>query len=189
MIWATSHGAVVAVAKGYRRGKIPDMPPDAPIDTKKVTGRRTLRFQSVDDVLADVESLAAAARDGTARTLGNWSLGQILGHLATWIGYAYDGVPVTPPLLVRWLMKPMKKRFLYKAMPVGVKIPRTPGGTFGTEPMSVEEGLDRYRRALARLKSEAPQRRHPIFGPMTHAEWIAGQMRHAELHLSFVRVD
>jgi hypothetical protein len=86
-------------------------------------------------------------------------------------------------------MRPMKKRFLYQSMPAGVRIPRTPGGTFGMEVMSVDEGLDRYRRALARLKAEAPQRRHPIFGEMTHDEWIAGQLRHAELHLSFVRAD
>ena len=160
-----------------------------PVDTKHVSDRRTLKFSSVDDVLADVEKLAAAERQGRVRYLGNWKLGQILGHLATWVGFAYDGVPVRPPLLVRWIMKPMKKRFLYKAMPAGVHIPKVPGGTFGTEPMSLDEGLDRFRRAYTRLKSEAPQRRHPIFGPMTHDEWINGQLRHAELHLSFVRPE
>jgi hypothetical protein len=163
------------------------MPPNSSVDTKRVTGRRTLRFETIDDALADAEAMAAAAREGRLRTLGNWSLGQILGHLATWVGYAYDGVPVSPPLLIRWIMKPMKKRFLYKQMPVGVRIPRTPGGTFGTDPLSLDEGLERYRRALTRLKTEAPQRRHPIFGEMTHAEWVAGQLRHAELHLSFVK--
>ena len=159
------------------------------VNTKKVAGRRNLRFNTVDDVLADVEALAAAERAGRLRTLGNWPLGLILGHLATWVGYAYDGVPVTPPLLIRWIMTPMKNRFLHKAMPAGVHIPKAPGGTFGIEPLPLEEGLDRYRRALSRLKAEAPRRRHPIFGELTHAEWIAGQLRHAELHLSFVRAE
>jgi hypothetical protein len=160
-----------------------------PVDTKHAPERRRLRFETIDDALADAEAMAAAARDGRLRQLGNWPLGQILGHLATWVGYAYDGVPVTPPLLIRWIMRPMKRRFLYKAMPPGVRIPKTPGGTFGTDAMSVEEGLERYRQACARLKAEAPKRRHPIFGEMTHEEWIAGQLRHAELHLSFVREE
>ena len=159
------------------------------MNTKRVEGRRPLRFERVDDALADAEAMAAAAREGRLRQLGNWPLGKILGHLATWVGYAYDGVPVTPPLLIRWIMRPMKNRFLYKAMPAGVHIPRTAEGTFGTEAMTLDEGLDRYRRALARLKAEPPQRRHPIFGQMTHEEWINGQLRHAELHLSFVRAD
>jgi hypothetical protein len=165
------------------------MPPAQQIDTKRVTDRRPLRFERVDDALADAEAMAAAAREGRLRQTGNWSLGRILGHLATWVGYAYDGVPVTPPLLIRWIMRPMKKRFLFKAMPAGVRIPHTPGGTFGIDEMPVDEGLERYRRALNRLKGEAPQRRHPIFGEMTHDEWIAGQLRHAELHLSFARAD
>ena len=160
-----------------------------PVDTKRVPDRRKLHFETVDDALADAEAMAAAARQGRLKQLGNWPLGQILGHLATWVGYAYDGVPRTPPLLIRWLMRPMKKRFLYKGMPAGVRIPNTPGGTFGVEPLSLDEGLDRYRRACARLKAEAPQRRHPIFGAMTHQEWIAGQLRHAELHLSYVRAE
>ena len=165
------------------------MPPPTPVDTKHAKGRRTLRFNSLDDVLADVENLAAAERQGRLRYLGNWTLGQILGHLATWVGFAYDGVPVTPPLIVRWIMKPMKKRFLYKAMPAGVHIPKAPGGTFGTDPLPLDEGLDRLRRAYERLRTSPPDRRHPIFGKMTPDEWINGQLRHAELHLSFVRAD
>jgi len=165
------------------------MPPTDKVDTKHVAGRRSLRFERIDDALADAEAMATAEREGRLRRVGNWTLGQILGHLATWVAYAYDGVPVTPPLLIRWIMRPMKKRFLYKGMPAGVHIPKTPGGTSGTDVLPLEEGLNRYRAACARLKAEAPQRRHPIFGQMTHAEWIAGQLRHGELHLSFVRAE
>jgi hypothetical protein len=165
------------------------MAPTDTVDTKHAAGRRSLRFERIDDALADAEAMAAAEREGRLRRVGNWTLGQILGHLATWVGYAYDGVPVTPPLLVRWVMRPMKKRFLYKGMPAGVHIPKTPGGTFGTDVLPPDEGLARYRAACARLKAEAPTRRHPIFGAMTHDEWIAGQLRHAELHLSFVRAE
>ena len=111
------------------------------VDTKRATGRRVLRFETLDAVLADAEALAAAQRAGRMRSAGNWALGQVFGHLAAWVGYAYDGLPVEPPRIVRWLMRPMKKRFLYRAMPAGVKIPSAAGGTFGTDVLSTDEGL------------------------------------------------
>ena len=159
------------------------------VDTKRATGRRVLRFETLDDVLADSEALAAAERAGRLRSAGNWPLGQVFGHLAAWVGYAYDGLPAQPPRVVRWLMRPMKKRFLYKAMPAGVKIPSAAGGTFGIDVLSTDEGLERLRRAYGRLKAEAPARPHPLFGRLTHDEWINGHLRHAELHLSFVRAE
>ena len=159
------------------------------VDTKHAAGRRVLRFERLDDVVADAEALAAAERAGRLRAAGNWRLGQVFGHLAAWVGYAYDGLPVEPPRLVRWLMRPMKKRFLYRTMPAGVKIPSAAGGTFGTEPLSTDEGLERLRRAYARLNAEAPRRPHPLFGRLTHDEWINGHLRHAELHLSFLRAE
>lgn len=41
------------------------------INTARVTGRRQLRFESLDAVLADAEYLASVP----TRQLGNWSLG------------------------------------------------------------------------------------------------------------------
>ena len=38
-------------------------------------------------------------------------------------------------------------------------------------------------RVLSGARMEAPS---PIFGPLTHAEWMALQCRHSELHLSFL---
>lgn len=158
--------------------------------TAKVDGRRTLHFNRIDDALAEVDKLENPARAGTARCLGNWTFGQILGHLAAWVEYSYDGVPLKkPPLIVRVVLRPMKRRFLYKPMPAGSKIPGIPGGTIGTEPLSLDEGLARFRTAFSRLARESPTLPHLIFGPLTHEEWINQHLRHAELHLSFVRVD
>lgn len=62
------------------------------VDTKKVIGRRSLHFASLDEILAEAERLAA----GRHRQLGNWTLGQILMHLAR-AGEAYiDGTPDRP---------------------------------------------------------------------------------------------
>lgn len=43
------------------------------IDTKKVSDRRKLHFNTLDDILADVE-LLASSKD--VRALGNWSPGR-----------------------------------------------------------------------------------------------------------------
>lgn len=151
--------------------------------------RRVLHFHDIDDVMADVEVLAAAEQDGKLRRAGNWTFGQTLGHMATWADYAYDGTPLKPPLLLRWALRPMKKRFLYKPMRAGGKIPGVKGGTLAIEPRSSDEGLGHFTRSFARLKNDPPARPHMIFGPLTHDEWISMHLRHSELHLSFFRPE
>jgi hypothetical protein len=160
--------------------------PSAPVDTGEVVGRRELRFESLDEVLAEVERLAAAERAGRLRRLGNWTLGQTLGHLASWAEYSYTGAPLKAPFFVKWFLRLRKRKFLYEPMRSGVKIPRVEGGTLATEPVPLDEGLERMRRVLGRLKSEAPTAPNVIFGPLRHDEWVALHCRHAELHLGFL---
>jgi hypothetical protein len=45
--------------------------------------RRALHFDTLGDVLRDVDRIVAAERAGTLRRTGNWTVGQTLGHLAT----------------------------------------------------------------------------------------------------------
>jgi hypothetical protein len=155
------------------------------VDTRKVPGRRLLRFESIDQVLIDVDRLAAAERAGKLRRLGNWTLGQALGHLASWAEYGYTGAPLKTPFFIRWVLRMRKQKFLYGPMRSGVRIPGVEGGTLATDPVPLDEALDRYRRVLTRLKAEPPTAPSPIFGPLTHEEGIALTLRHAELHLGF----
>ncbi len=159
--------------------------PSTPVDTGTVAARRTLRFESLDQVLADVDQLVAAERAGRLRCLGNWTLGQALGHLAAWSEFGYTGVPLKVPFFIRWILRLRKRKFLYGPMRAGVRIPRVENGTLATEPLSLDEGLTRFRRITERLKTEAPTAPSPIFGNLTHDESIALNLRHAELHLGF----
>jgi hypothetical protein len=158
------------------------------IDTGKVADRRGLRFNSIDDLLADVDRIVAAERAGRLRQAGNWTAGQTMGHLAAWINYAYDGFPMDrPPWFVRFILGFLKKKYLRDGMPAGVRIPKAENGTYGTEPLSTAEGADRLRKALARLKSgETARYDSPAWGRMPDEERIALNLRHAELHLSFL---
>ena len=151
--------------------------------------RRTLHFDTVDEVVADVNTLAAADRAAKLNCRGNWTFGQILNHLATWVDYSFDGVPMKIPFAVKLLLRPMKKRFLTNPMKPGSRIPRVQGGTLAIDVVPTAEALEHFYRSFDRLARNAPAVPHIVFGPMTHDEWIAQHLRHSELHLSFLSVS
>jgi hypothetical protein len=149
--------------------------------------RRILHFASVDEAVAGAERLAAAEREGRLGRVGNWTLGQALGHLATWANFAFDGYPpaVCPPAPIRLLLRMFRNRVLTKGMTPGMKVGRVPGGTVGVEVIGTDEGLARFRAAMDRLARTAPSAPNPVFGTLTHEQWIQLNLRHAELHLGF----
>jgi hypothetical protein len=153
------------------------------IDTAKVKERRQLHFDSLDEIAADVERLAACQK---VRTLGNWSSGQVLQHLATTMDNSVDGFPNFVPFPVRILLRLfMKQRFLTQPMSPGFRLPKRAANMLPPE-TSWEAALANFRRAMQRLKTESRRSPHPAFGPMTVAEWEKIHCRHSELHLSFL---
>jgi hypothetical protein len=157
------------------------------IDTAKVAGRRELSFNSIDELLAECERIAAAERTGQLQCLGNWTVGQVFNHLATWAEFAYKPNPLKPPLPIKLILRMMKTRFIRGPMKVGAHIPNVDGGTLGTETCSTEDGLNRLRAIMTRLTAEQPSEPNVIFGRLSHEEWISMHLRHAELHLSFLK--
>lgn len=151
---------------------------------------RQLRFESIDAALAEARSLAAGESRGGLTSCGNWTLGQALGHLSTWIGFCFDGFPpeLRMPWILRLVMKTQKRRMTTRAMPRGVKIPGVAGGTLGVEPLGTAEGLARFEAACARLKAQTPLQPSPLLGTLTKDEWVGLHLRHAELHLGMFSV-
>ncbi len=152
------------------------------VNTKTVTGRRELHYDNYDEQLADAERLAGME----VRTLGNWSYGQILLHLARSIDVMIDGAPFSFPAPVQWVMSLlMKKKFLTKGLTPGFKLPKNAGRLIPEE-ASVEEGMAEYRTAINRAKTESKRAPHGGFGKMSKDECDQFQFRHAEMHMSFV---
>jgi len=149
--------------------------------------RRKLRFASLDEALTDADQLVAAESAGKLRHTGSWELGQTLCHVATWAELPFTGYPpeVHAPLPVRMILRLIRGVILNKGMTTGVKIGKIPGGTLGTEKIDHHAGADRLRDAFGRLKSQCPTTVNPVFGVLTHDQWIQLNLRHAELHLSF----
>lgn len=157
------------------------------VDTAKVQDRRKLRYDSIEAVLADVDKIVVSEKAGRLRRVGNWTAGQAFNHVATWINFGYEGYPMHVPWFIRMIVKMKLKTFLSKGMDAGVKIPGSPGGTYATEPLSVDEGAKKLKQALMRLKNGEPAKfGSPAFGEMPEEMRVRLNLRHAELHLSFL---
>ena len=142
-------------------------------------GRRTVRFDSFDEVMPDVERLQQGHT-----TVGNWSLAQICRHLSTVLRRVVDMPASTPHDPSQWVGEERKREVLESGLlPEGLPGPPDimPVQTLG-EPEEVE-GL---RQAIAYYRASAgPAIPHRIFGPMTKAEWDELQRIHCAHHLSF----
>ena len=156
------------------------------IDTKTVRGRRRLRFASFDDILRDVEQLAAAAN---VRMLGNWPFDRLLNHLAIAVHGSIDGIHEEIPGFLRYIGPLLKHWTLRRGFPSGFRPPQKfEQAVFPVGPTG-EEAVRQLQAALARTLREPMTAAHPVFRRLTHQQWTQFHLRHAELHLSFAVPD
>jgi hypothetical protein len=142
-------------------------------------GRRTLRFDSLDQVMPDVERLLEGHT-----TVGNWSLAQICRHLATVMRRVVDLPASTPSDPSKWVSQEEKRQ----VMESGVLSEGLPGPPELMPPESLDEReeAEGLRAAIAHYQaSSGPVIPHRIFGPLTKAEWDRLQLVHLAHHLSF----
>ena len=151
---------------------------------KAESGRRALRFESMDDLLRDVEALDAA---GEREVCGNWTPAQIVEHVTIVMDRALDGFDTRLGLPMRIVGRLIKGRVLRKGMPAGLKIPAPIAYVRPAEDAGWPDAVAHLRSTIGRLQSERMTHPSPLFGPMTHDEWVQLHCRHAELHFSFMR--
>ena len=150
--------------------------------------RRTLKFENLNDAVADAQKLLADGYDKA----GKWDYGQVLGHLTNWLSYQLDGFPPLPiwlrPIFFVVRMT-MAKGLLKKVIETGVM---SEGSK--TAPQSIPEaGID-PKRAFAEYKAAVERwQAHtgeylpsPLFGVMTKDEVTKLHTVHAAHHLSFL---
>src|SRR5205085_1441986 len=107
-------------------------------------------------------------------------------HLALTMSNSIDGFPPMVPGFIRFLFRlTMKRRILTKPMSAGFKLPARAASMI-PPPVSWEHGLESFRQALGRLKTESRRSPNPVVGPLTEEEWEQLHCRHSELHLSFL---
>ncbi len=165
------------------------------VDTRRAL-RRAVRIACWDDLAREVERVERASRpppEGSGvRVTGNWSVGQILDHLARTIERSMDGFgPVTQatPESSRDGTAQHQRKSRMLTLPMSVNGPSValPGQIDPAMQMWTNDGAARLLGAIKRVRDKHPMDKpSPTLGAMTNAEWETFHLRHAELHLSFV---
>jgi hypothetical protein len=150
-----------------------------------VSERRELRFQNLDEVVAEAEKLAS----GNVRTTGSHTFGQILNHLALSQDVSTGRVEApAPPFFMRLIM-PLMKRMVINSKPLrpGVKLPAKGESFFWPDKeFDIPATLQHLKESTEFYNSNGPLEVHPFFGKLTREEADQLNCRHAALHFSFV---
>ncbi|HEY3789727.1 MAG TPA: DUF1569 domain-containing protein [Urbifossiella sp.] len=152
-----------------------------------MASRRTLRFASLDDAVADAEHLLAMGYDKA----GCWDLAQCCFHMAEWMRFPMDGFPKAPaPIrLMLWMARnsigpKLLRKYLADGMPAGKPtLPQTvplSGGNDAAAVNGLKETVERVRTFAG------PPLPSPLFGSMHRSTWVRLNCVHAAHHLSFL---
>ena len=125
-----------------------------------------------------------------ATTTGQWTIGQMLYHLAAAVELSCTPPSHRPRGVSRLLRSPMRMVVLRRGLPRGVSIPavvrRQLDPPTDADPSAQ---LARLRAAIDELEHTTSElAAHPYLGPMTHDEWCRFHLRHCEHHFSHVRL-
>jgi hypothetical protein len=146
---------------------------------RRTPGRRSLRFEQLGDIVAEVERLA----DGH-RVLGNWTLAQMCYHLAGTQEFSVE--PGEPAFTTSWLFRATVGRVALRALLWFRYIPEGQGTLPPLPPAELGPSLERLRGTVQRISTEPMIARHPIFGSLSQEQWRKFHLHHAAHHLSFV---
>lgn len=159
----------------------------------KHADRRELRFNSVDDLVAELDRIQAAHDAGTLTSTGNWSPGQNLQHCARVWRCGLEGFPpeMKPPAIFKFFAKLMykKRATAGQTAPAGIRLPKVADPIMpDPQGVSFDTGMREFRAEIARTqRGERFTAVSPIFGAMTHDEWTRLQLGHCQLHLGFLK--
>lgn len=147
--------------------------------------RRTLRFTSMAEILADVDQLAGSGR---VVGLGTWSPAQVLDHVRRVMVMSREGVDFAMPLPLRVFGRVFKPLLLRNTLKPGIKIPKVATEAFDP-PKDLEwaPSVAAFREEIAAAsRPGAMTAVSPLVGPLSHADWERLHCRHAELHFGFI---
>jgi hypothetical protein len=153
------------------------------MSTASVSARRVVHYACLEEFQADAERLAGIEH----RTVGQWSYPQILDHLSRTIVASIDGFGFQAPWFARKLIAPfVKNSFLTKPMRAGFRLPARAASILPGNDLSLPAAIEKLHSALARFATEPQRAEHPFLGKLASQESTSLQLRHAELHMSFV---
>lgn len=152
--------------------------------------RRSLHFQSMAEIQADIDQLLIA-NDGHIHTIGQLTPAQNIWHIAFFIECSVHGFSYTFPWPLRLVGRLLRNRMTDKPIPSGIKLP--PGMryldkiNFPPVDTTLEAALEKFTQAIADAsKPGAMCQKSPMFGALTQTQWTRTHCLHADLHFSFL---
>jgi len=146
---------------------------------------RKVRYESFEQIVSDAER---AVRE-RSETTGKWSLGQILEHLAISNEKTIDGFGFQASLPIRMVGPFFKKRLLERGLTPGFQLSKKASAALVPGETDAQAALDHLRQSFQRLHSESKRSPHPFLGRLSIDESNRLCLRHAELHMSFIKAS
>jgi hypothetical protein len=142
-------------------------------------GRRTISYDTLDDVMPDLEQLLQGHT-----TVGTWSLAQICRHVATVMRRVVD-LPASTPQDPSQRVGEDQKRQVFESGMIPEGLPGPPE-VMPAQALGEREEAEGLRQAIAYYKaSPGPVIPHRFFGPLCKEEWDRLQLIHIAHHMSF----
>ena len=167
------------------------MPNDYAVKTGKVSDRRKLSFTSMAEILGDIKTLDAGVGEGkTISATGNWTPAQIIEHVVYFVDGSIDGFEFKAPLIFRIFGKFARSQILNNPMKPGFKLPASMRMVVPSPKSIWPDAISHARKAILRVEAgKYMSKPSPLLGKMAHQDWVKLHCRHAEMHLSFIRVE
>lgn len=154
----------------------------------KTAERRKLRFETLDDILVDVEVVTAGGAIDPPVT-GNWTAAQNIYHVAFTVEMSNRGFDFSVPLPMKLVGRTLKLFKMHtKPISPGINPPAKVAAAFAPPAdVTIGDAVQKLRDEVAYAKAHGMTHPSPLFGKLANDEWIQTHCRHAELHLSFIR--
>lgn len=142
--------------------------------------RRKLHFNTMTDILADVDEMSSAEH----QHLGEWTPAQNIDHVRRLIRLSHSGSEFKVPILLRIMGRAMKSRILRSPMNPGMQ---TVQALVPPNDLSFSDAAAAFREEISTIQRPGSMcQRSPLLGPLTHAQWEQLHCRHAEHHFGFI---
>lgn len=145
--------------------------------------RRELKLNSFKDIEDELDKIENAAE---LRTVGVWSVYQILQHMTDMLHGSMHGYPKLQLKIVRMTLG----RFMYnKIINSGEMKPGYPNFSAPTkrEEAPILPAIQRFRAMISEFKSYTGEMAiHPFFDHLNKEQWTQLHLIHFALHLSFI---
>ncbi len=152
--------------------------------TATTPSRQKLGFRTLDDIARFVEPLPVRGATST----GNWTAAQNIGHIAAVIDASIDGFTFSAPVPIRIFATLMRNRFLSKGFKPGIKMPSNAPAAFKPGPETqLDDAVKHLIESIQRAKDKKMASVSPIFGALSHDQWVDMHCRHAEMHFSHIQ--